>query len=314
MIDRVHIRLGFWRLVFALMVGWRWWLDGMRALLPVSASGTRPPGAADMSRIELAADSVFMRRLELPVTALADLRRTVELSIARVTPFRPEDAIWDARVVGPVGRCQAVVVELVIVARDVAEAAIDGVRSRGLRLSSLGIEGDRGPERFELLPEARRRARVLRRWRWASVFLLLAMIFAADAAWQARLSRAYEQVVAATAALRGPAAEAAERRRAVETAARPGEIDRAAAAASTLVLLAELTRCLPEDVQIVELRREGREVSLTGLAGDAPAVLIAVEQSPRFEGARFTAALSRGPVDGRQLFALRAIFHGGDDE
>lgn len=305
MTGRTEIRIVFWRIAFALLLGWRWWRDGVMAAVP-----RRERRSKRDARVLLPADAVFMRRLHLPVTVLGDLRCAAELSIARVTPFRAEDVAWDVRIAGGADGCRSIVADLAVVSRETVTAGLEGYA----RIASVGIAGDGGAEPFELLPaeHARRRRRGF--WRLGAMAVLLLSILAVDTVWLARLAAIRDRLASDVAALRAPAAEAAARRRAKDIAARPAEIERAAAATTTLSLLLELTRQLPDDVQVIELRRDGQIVSLTGLAADAPAVLVAVERSPVFEGAVFTAPLSQGPGDGRQLFAMRATFLGSGND
>ena len=67
---------------------------------------------------------------------------------------------------------------------------------------------------------------------------------------------------------------------------------------SAVMTLEELSKMLPDDTHLSELRMEDGKVQLVGLSGDAPALIQLIEQSQRFLHATFFAPTVRGP-DGR---------------
>jgi len=83
---------------------------------------------------------------------------------------------------------------------------------------------------------------------------------------------------------------------------------------SPLLVLEVLSRLLPDTVWLTEVTLDGRELSISGLAEDASALIPLVEGAPEFEQARFLSPSTRVTVSDpnggeRQVerFALRAV-------
>jgi hypothetical protein len=83
---------------------------------------------------------------------------------------------------------------------------------------------------------------------------------------------------------------------------------------SPLLVLEVLSRLLPDTVWLTDASLDGRELSISGLAEDASALIPLVERAPEFEQTRFLSPSTRvtvsDPVGGeRQVerFALRAV-------
>ncbi|RJF80803.1 hypothetical protein D3874_27360 [Oleomonas cavernae] len=289
---------------FTLLLLWRWWLGGLGIH---SRDARRLP---DASACEIDPAMVFTRRFELPVAAFIRLRKTSALLINRLTPFRDEDIYWDVRVIGRSPTSRLIEAELAAVPRETVAALL---ASRGRPATSLAIAGDApvaGVRRFELLEVARVRSSSALKHRIVAVGLLIGALGCADAAWSYRQRQTLHQLEETIAALRPQAAEAAARRRDRMLADRPMELRADATARSSIGLLQALTVTLPEDAQIVELRRNGAVVDLRGFTVDAPKLLQVIEQAPAFEGVRFVAPVSRNQGDSRDYFSMQLSYLG----
>jgi len=94
---------------------------------------------------------------------------------------------------------------------------------------------------------------------------------------------------------RGPAAEEALK----------GLQARKWATPSAVMILEALSKTLPDDAHLTELRIEGGKVQIAGSATDAPALIRLIEQSRQFTQATFFAPTVRGPSGG-QSFHIEA--------
>jgi general secretion pathway protein L len=90
---------------------------------------------------------------------------------------------------------------------------------------------------------------------------------------------------------RGPAAEEALR----------GLQARKWATPSAVMILESLSKTLPDDSHLTELRIEGGKVQIAGSAADAPALIRLIEQSGQFTQATFFAPTVRGPSSGESF-------------
>jgi general secretion pathway protein L len=70
---------------------------------------------------------------------------------------------------------------------------------------------------------------------------------------------------------------------------------------SAVVSLEALSKTLPDEAHLTELRIEGGKVQIAGLATDAPALIRLIEQSGRFTQATFFAPTVRGPSGGENF-------------
>jgi general secretion pathway protein L len=80
--------------------------------------------------------------------------------------------------------------------------------------------------------------------------------------------------------------------------------DRKSQATPVSVILAELTRLLPDDTWIVELQIAGTEVQIQGSSASAPAIIALLEQSKYMKGATFRAPTTQDPTTGRERFQI----------
>lgn len=90
---------------------------------------------------------------------------------------------------------------------------------------------------------------------------------------------------------RGPAAEEALK----------GLLARKWATPSAVMILEALSKTLPDDAHLTELRIEGGKVQIAGSATDAPALIRLIEQSRQFTQATFFAPTVRGPSGGQNF-------------
>jgi general secretion pathway protein L len=70
---------------------------------------------------------------------------------------------------------------------------------------------------------------------------------------------------------------------------------------SAVMVLEALSKTLPDDAHLTELRIEGGKVQIAGLAADAPALIRLIEQSRQFTQATFFAPTVRGPSGGESF-------------
>jgi general secretion pathway protein L len=76
-------------------------------------------------------------------------------------------------------------------------------------------------------------------------------------------------------------------------------------APSAVAILEALSKTLPDEAHLTELRIEGGKVQIAGSAADAPALIGLIEQSRQFTQATFFAPTVRGP-NGGQSFHIEA--------
>jgi general secretion pathway protein L len=75
---------------------------------------------------------------------------------------------------------------------------------------------------------------------------------------------------------------------------------------STVIVYEELSRILPDDAYLTELRIQGDKAQIVGVARDAPDLIRLIEQSPHFKAATFFAPTTRARSESGQHFFIEA--------
>ena len=78
-------------------------------------------------------------------------------------------------------------------------------------------------------------------------------------------------------------------------------------APSAVLVMETLSKILPDQTYVTELRLEGNKLRLTGITRDAPSLIGLIERSGRFTRATFFAPTTRSPSDTGDRFHIEAI-------
>lgn len=273
-------------------------------------AGVLSPRIADLPRWLLVPAAHALRRpLMLPAAAAERLRDVVGFEIDRQTPFAADAVVYDARLVGRRGA--QVDAELVAVPRARVEPLLGAIGPLASTLAGIDVAGSDGtPLGVNVLEPARRRHRrdPMRAWNYAlGVFALLALA-AAMAQVLANREAAAEALQREIAA-KSRAAQAAAAERAELLALIEGQrfLDRARASRpSTLAIMDELTRRLPDDTYLEKLAIEDNQILLIGLSSEPSGLIARLQGSALWRAPALTGALMPDPVSRRQRFTLTA--------
>lgn len=240
-------------------------------------------------------ENVLRRRLELPMMPDADLRSAVELQLDRLSPFKPEDVRFAARVSERDPVDGKLIAEVAIAPRASIEAVETRLSSLGLTPAIMDVEGaDGAASGFDLgrprQQEAPRRALLVNLALVGAVALIWYM---AGVAWETAREREIEAWQARIADLRPLAQRSAAMRLNLEAMIEPVNAARAHRPGLSLQVLAELTRLLPDTARLSEVRFEGDSVDCKGMAGNAPALISKLEGSKLFKDVKFRSPVTR---------------------
>ncbi|WP_212629043.1 PilN domain-containing protein [Pseudomonas sp. KB-10] len=256
--------------------------------------------------VQWPAARVLRKRISLPVEAVDNLREVLGYQVGRLTPFAVEKLYYDARIIGPVD--DQVEVELLAVPRDQVDPVVGQIQTlTGLTVSRLEVEGVAQVNLFG-------QARVASRW-WQRLngnsWLLMAIALALLAAMSAPVLRERGLVIERKqqiAALRPQVQSLLVAREALqhsldglgEMEARRGEVP------SAVQVLAEMTRLLPDDYYLSVLDIQRDRITVNGIGPRAVELIQAINDSPMFDAAKFSAPVNRNMQTGLDQFTITA--------
>lgn len=285
--------------------------------LPAAGDTTDPlapllaPALVDLPRwLLLPAGSGLQRRLVLPAAAADRLRDVLSFEIDRQTPFAVSDVAYDAAIAGRRADGQ-LEVDLVVVPLARLNARRDALGPLAATLAGVDLAGpDGAPLGVNLLPPAQRR-RVADPWRaWNLGLAALALVALCLALWQVLENRrdaadAFERALAPRAAQARQVA--ADRQALSSLVAGQAFLDATRAGRPTTVeVLDELTRLLPDGTWLEKVAIEDDRLVLIGLSNEASALVRRLEPSPLWRSPALSGALQPDPRTGRDRFSLVA--------
>jgi general secretion pathway protein L len=271
------------------------------------------PATAELPRwLLLPADACLRRRLLLPAAAGERLRDVVGFEIDRQTPFAAEDAAYDARLLSRRDGDGQLDVELVVVPRATLDAQRNALGAQARWLAGADVAGvDGEPLGVNLLPPSTRFA-PSDPWRaWNFALAAVAVLALAAALWQMLHNR--RDAADAFAVVAGRQAEAArnvstQRQRLVDLVQGQAFLDKSRAGrATTVEVLDELSRRLPDDTYLEKFALEGDRMTLIGLSSEASALVRRLEGSKLWRAPALTGALVPDPRTHRDRFTLVAV-------
>ncbi len=259
-------------------------------------------------------DCVLRRRMLLPAAAAERLRDVVGFEIDRQTPFSAASVRYDAQVLGRRDDGQ-LDVELVAVpgARfDQAVAELGDLASSLVGVDAMDAQGR--PLGVNLLPVALRRRRVDPMRRWNVVLVIVAALALVGAAWQVLDNRA-DAAAAFSAQVEEQAARArvvaAQRQRLVDMVEGAQFLAQARAGRPTTVeVLDELSRRLPDRTYMEKISIEGDRLLLIGFSPEPSALVGNLEVSDLWNSPALSGPLQPDPRTGLDRFSLTATLQG----
>lgn len=245
--------------------------------------------------VRLAPQHGLKKSLELPAAAKDDLEQLLRLEMDRLTPFRAEEVLFAHRIESVDPQSRRLRVELQLAPKSVVEAALDDARRLGLvpvRVE-LGDVDTAADEALDLVPDERARASGMSRLNRA--LALLAVLLAAGAIGiplHERRSTAAD-LEAEVAAARAEAEASLQLRERLEQVS--ASTDFLAAEKKRIpmtgVILAEITRVVPDQAYLSQLDWRDGTLQLEGLAAAATSLVGLLDSSPMFGAPQF-----RSPV------------------
>lgn len=258
--------------------------------------------------VRLNSATALKRRLSFPLAARYSLGEILALDLERQSPVDPDEITFDYRVVSQNPVADRVEVELRMVRKSTLKEA--QATAGALGLSPIEVEfidsaGQRDGWVFLIDRDAWRRRR-FRAWITPSLLALVAVLLIQLAsAGLVRKDAELDLALATEGRLRAEAGDIIKlETEAQRLEARQGFLEARKSALLFTVILAEVTRRLPDDSSVFELGYDGKAVRLRGVSRSASGLIAAIDGSPLFSGAEFRAPVTQGVHKGEERFDI----------
>jgi general secretion pathway protein L len=251
--------------------------------------------------LRLPAHQVLRKRVSFPAEVEDDLDRIIFFEIDRQTPFSHDEVYFAHRVVGRDVDAGEITVEFVVCPRETVDAAVELVSGWGVRPDAVDFEGagEDGMADIDLLPVEQAAKQAPAGRRFSASLAGLAIILAAVAASMVldRQQQRAEELVRMVSEARAAAGATVELREEVERLAATSSylIDLRRNTPTTIGILAELTRLVPDGTWLMRSRIDGGRVTITGYSPSAANLIGDIEASPLFVRTSFSSPITRDP-------------------
>lgn len=264
-------------------------------------------GAAARTRLPVvlrpAAARVLVKTHIVPAAARQDLDAALRHELPRITPFKHDDVYWDwtgRPVPGDRGHTE---VRITLVPKVTLAAAFDELATAGIRPGLLEIEAGLRT-RFLAMDRSHSPGRGLT-WMAGATAGLVAVALILPFALQSLDLWSTERAIA----MQRPKVTMAERLRRDAAAGNAGSGIVAAEMAKTgdlLEILARVTAALPDDTYLTDLSVRQRQLAISGRSASAARLITSLSADNAFQGAAFTAPVTRVPGGATDAFSIRA--------
>lgn len=292
-----------------------WWRMAQDDAYPITAPANQQP---QVNAIELSTQDVLERSLTLPALPPADLAQAVQLEVAALTPFKPEQTVFGYRV--QPATADRVRVDLALTSRQHMDVLLlQHARISRPEVWVLPANGASGAGDGALHPICmpvvgnRVRQRLVRHGRRLRLLLLglaglLLLALAVTPTMQLR-----QRALAAQSALAALTAEAAPQQAVRETLQIQTERmirlhEVAGDQLQAVKALALVTEALPETAWINLMRVEGGKMFISGFANDAATLVQDLSKRSGVHGARLSSPAVRHGNSTQESFTIELQF------
>jgi general secretion pathway protein L len=258
----------------------------------------------------LPSDAVLTRRTSLPSQVKDNLPQVLRYELDRLSPFRPEQVLYDFLVIGGGKGEPRLTVNLALTRRELVDGWLKRLGEAGTPVDQVTWEG--GWTQANLLtPEERPRHRqplLDPNKLLLALVLVLGMAALVTPLWQG--SRDLESLDSELRRARTQVMQVDQLRQELEKARRGStEVLRQKLEQPRMLdLLRELTERIPDDTWVQSLEYQNGEVQLRGESGRATALIGLLEGAPGISGVSFRSPVTQVAQTGKERFNLAFNF------
>jgi general secretion pathway protein L len=311
-----------------LLHAFRWWVDELMGMVPPEwrdrllkrtsavaefrdngvvyrdavTGETLPEKPKRSVKVVLGPADVLTREIDLPILPMSDVKRMVALDLDRLTPFRPEQVLFDTEVIARDEESGRQQIMLGVMTRSAVAQVMERAQANDIEPAGIGVTLPLGEtSSLDFLPALREaeggtaaRRRATYWWIAAAVFMgfNLFMLSYRDASALDQLRSAVEsQQAPVTVALR-------LRDKVTKEAARRAQLLKLQKQSAPLPIVEAVTQAIPNDAWVERFEWNGRTVHVRGFRKDSPDLLAKLEASPLLHNAHSLTPDARTALNG----------------
>jgi len=260
--------------------------------------------------LDLPSNQILRRTITFPSATEENLQQVVQYEMERRTPFKPDEVYFTASVTGRSPETQEIEVALAVVPRATVDEAVEQMANLGLRPERVGASapGLSAAEGVNFLPSDG--TRKTPRWGVAgtgALGLVTAVLLIAAILLPLEIKRERAaQLSADVVALRKNAVAASRLTDEIEALRVRNQFIQTQrnSAQPAVKVLDDLTRLLPDDAWVFQLRLQKGQVSAQGYTTAVSALVERIESDPRFRNVAVQSRVTRDPKTGMERFHL----------
>jgi general secretion pathway protein L len=252
---------------------------------------------------------VLRKVLEMPLVAEPDLRQALLFEIDRQTPFQPESAYFDYRILAREPGLKRLTVELTAAPRAFVDEVLKRIHELGMQPSAVDVlvNAEGSGLGLNLLKTSDDRSGQKRSSVTTALTLLVLLLL------YAVFYIPVYQLAALEQSLQTKVEE--EKEAAKQTMSVRGELEQTIKAASflderkksvpgSLAVLNELTRALPDNTWLLTFSQNNTEVKISGYSAAAAELISAIDAVPLFSKPAFTSPIVQDPQQKLERFEI----------
>jgi general secretion pathway protein L len=291
------------------------------ARYPLGSANTNPANPPGVDKLTgsvhelvlcLPGDKALTKKITLPLATEENLREVLSFEMDRQTPFTSDQIYYDFTVVARDSRAHTLTVDLVVAPRRVVDDLLTGLAGIGLLPDLVTTKCNEGeePASVNLMPSQNRRHKKITP-HFVNVALgALAIALLITAVALPLLNKRYLiqslEPLLETAANKAEVAHQLREKVDQLTSESRFLVGKKQSSLSTLQILDEITRILPDDTWINRLEIKGPEIQIHGQSMSAAALIPLIESSQSLHDARFRSPVTKLPRADIERFHLSA--------
>lgn len=267
------------------------------------------PSMQDADQVLLLTPEVsLLRRFKLPYAAAENLNQVVAFELDRLTPFKPDQVYYSARILERLNEIKQLRIELAVVMRDTLDPLLDTMTQSGWQPVRVDIDSDAAfAKRHDLLPGPFRvpgKRGPLGAAAGAGcvlIFVLFMLLWLPVSMGESLVAQLRAEIKSVTKL--STEVEALKQEAEQITHDNGFMLRKRREEPAMLDVLEELTRVIPDDTWLNGLQYQGKLV-MQGQSPAASALIEKLESSPYFKAVSFASPVTKDAANGQERFQI----------